>query len=134
MSFRTNFFGFYDATVLQTLDALQLREQAISQNIANASNPNYHPVSVDFEEQLQEIVASRTASPDEKALQIKLDFDPEFHANASGIHPTITRSPVAHVDLNHEMAQLAKTQLLYNYMTDSAKQGWKKYIIENLTK
>lgn len=42
------------ASIAKALDALHLRYQFIAQNLANAADPAYRPVRVDFEEALKE--------------------------------------------------------------------------------
>lgn len=116
------------------MDGLSVRQKAITENIANAGDPNYRPIRVDFgsyfQDALEEFQSFRGQKPkgplsiDPNDLRMHFSFDPEFDAENNGrakgdlgpmpaFKPHIYRD-TKHVDLNQEMADLAKTQILYN--------------------
>jgi len=123
-----------------------LAQKAISQNIANANNPNYHPIHVEFEHELQRQLSqtlpmvSRAngdpslGQPSETNLEMKLDFDPEFKDESRDYTPKIIRDPKGKVDLNYEMAQLAQMQFRFGLVEDVVAPSWSRYAIETLTK
>ena len=87
----------------KALGAMNLRQQAIADNIANAETPGYRPRRVMFEEALQAAVARETgpaATPDENAVD--------------AVTPRVRREPAAEkwgvtVNLEREMTDLART-------------------------
>ena len=131
MSFATKFFGDYYQYMEDALNALALQQKAIANNISNADNPNYHPVEVSFENQLQNMLAEQDSDSD---LHVHLHFDPEFQPGGTeaSFRPQVVQEPNQHVDLNYEMAQLAKTQILYDLAAGAVKPGWTKFVIETM--
>lgn len=100
------------------LQGAQVRQNAISQNIANVDTPNYKAKTVSFKHLLNEEVnkgsfeATRTS---DKHLQ--------FSSGAKG--PIIQSSQNTmynhnqnNVDIDLEMAELAKNQIYYNALID----------------
>jgi len=88
------------------LDAASMRHQAIAHNIANVNSPGFAPMRVNFEEQLG---ALRTALGDGTPVQ---------HAMLAGVHPVLTRSPVADgldrtAMLDMEVADMAQNTVQY---------------------
>lgn len=132
MSYVTKFFGDYYQYMENALDGLQTQQRAIADNIANADNPNYHAVHVNFQNQLQDIL--KKGDDDDDDMQVHLEgFDPEFNVqDPNNFKPQISTDPNSHVDLNYEMAQLAKTQMLYNFATGAVKPGFTKFVIETM--
>jgi flagellar basal-body rod protein FlgB len=98
------------------LDVSMLRQRSTSANIANATTPGYKRSEVRFEEQLQQAVerwnlkgertnARHMALGDRDLAQIQPEvLQPDDPALPSGIN---------NVDIDHEMAELAKNQLKY---------------------
>lgn len=118
------------------LKVLNVKHEAIADNIANADTPNYKSKSVEFREELRRAIENDTAGEleikrtHEKHLQIK---DP----GASIIPYRITQNSDTamnnngnNVDMDIEMANLAENQLMYNYMVDRVSGHYSK--IKNL--
>lgn len=89
-------------TLQKLMDAALLRQQAISNNIANVNTPGYHRQEVVFEEQLAEV----------------LNADPD--ADLSGIEPRIQatqglpfRTDGNNVDIDREIGALNKNTVLF---------------------
>src|SRR5438105_3317175 len=109
--FRDRFFSGYYSFMEDALGAILAKRNAITQNIANINNPNYHPVHVEYENQFEQYYNEfwKKYGPDEAATldipPMKLNFDPSFHepgsTGATHLKPTIVRDPVGKVDLNH---------------------------------
>ena len=105
--------------VLQrSLDASALRHRVIANNLANISTPNYRRKEVSFEEELGKATITSaiqgiTTNPKHLPLGRKevfqaepVQFEPEDASDKSGIN---------NVDIDQEMAELAKNQVYYTY-------------------
>ncbi len=111
------------------LDGSHARHQALSNNIANVSTPNYKRQDVNFQEKLKENIDNlkdqngnkskpvRLASTNSKhnSLGIKdnssMKFKPHNYSNTS------FRNDQNNVDVDSEMAKLSKNNLYYNTLT-----------------
>ncbi|KPL68258.1 hypothetical protein SZ64_09070 [Erythrobacter sp. SG61-1L] len=89
--------------VVKALDGLALRASAISQNVANASSPNYTPLRVNFEGQLRD---AAKAGPE--AVQ---HFQPQFVQDVS-------RAGQGGMRLDLELASASETALRYAALVD----------------
>ena len=101
------------------LDAASLRQKVIASNLANVETPNYVRKKVVFESELQKVVGQ------EKDLAIRTT-NPE-HISEGGLPPEKVQpkvvvdksggkaSGVNNVDVDEEMASLAKNQLYYAF-------------------
>lgn len=102
------------------MTAASMRQEVISHNIANANTPNYRKANLEFEDMLaREIYGDE---PDGTMQMVRthdkhLPFKPSpFHAEPTMVedHTTIMRVDDNNVDIDIEMATLAKNQLYYN--------------------
>lgn len=130
-------FQIVDTTFLEkALDAAALRGQVISNNLSNVNNPDYQAKSVVFDSHLRE--AMDTESGSDKGWKFKSNLPPGMQiADAGGwtkanLRPTVENVGGA-IDVNTEMASLAKNQILYNAYTQkiSGIYGSLKWIVEN---
>lgn len=112
-------FGYID--VLKTAaDASWLREEVLTNNIANVSTPNYKRQDVEFTTYLKSAIEQ--AGTPASTLTQKVN-----EANLSGIttktyteYTTLSyRTDGNNVDLSTENAELASEQLKYNGLIDS---------------
>lgn len=103
----------------RAMTAANLRQEIIANNIANVNTPNYRKSVVEFEE----LLARELYGEDDKKLKMVRTHDrhlpPEqlpYHAEPtiSVDHGTIMRADDNNVDIDIEMASLAKNQLYYN--------------------
>lgn len=127
-----------DTTLLEkALDAAALRQQVISNNIANVNTPGYDNQRVVFESHLREVMALENG--DEDGFNVaSTAVDPEFQLNSSGgynaktLHAT-TESQGGPMDINQEMGNLAKNQIMYSALSSkiSGIYGALKYIIDS---
>lgn len=100
------------------LDGSLMRQQAISQNIANVDTPNYKAKNVTFKQTLNEAMNQptfRAYRTNEKHL--------EFSKNQSSPVVETSRNTMYNhnqnnVDIDLEMAELAKNQIYYNALID----------------
>ena len=103
----------------RAMTAANIRQEVIANNVANVNTPNFRKSVVEFEE----LLARELYGEDDKRLKMVRTHDnhlpPEelpFHAEPtiSVDHGTIMRADDNNVDIDIEMASLAKNQLYYN--------------------
>lgn len=132
-------FQIVDTTFLEkALDAAALRGQVISNNLSNVNNPDYQAKSVVFDSHLREAMDNDEAAGKDGAWKFKSDLPVDMQiADAGGwtkanLRPSIENVGGA-IDVNTEMASLAKNQILYNAYTSkiSGIYGSLKWIVEN---
>ena len=99
-------------------DASWMRQEAISNNIANVNTPGYKRQDVAFEDSLQEAISnSRYRSTDEKVANLsKADLRIRSYTDSSGFSYRLDGN---NVDIDKENAALARNQLKYNALVDS---------------
>lgn len=99
-------------------DASWMRQEAISNNIANVNTPGYKRQDVAFEDSLQEAISnSRYRSTDEKVANLsKADLRILSYTDSSGFSYRLDGN---NVDIDTENAALARNQLKYNALVDS---------------
>lgn len=106
------------------LSAANLRHEVISDNLANVNTPNFKRSEVVFEE----LLAKELYGDDDKGkLQLVRTHDKhlpfkKFERAAARVErddTTVMRVDNNNVDIDMEMASLAKNQLWYNAMTRS---------------
>lgn len=99
-------------------DASWMRQEAISNNIANVNTPGYKRQDVTFEDSLQEAISnSRYRSIDEKVANLsKADLRIRSYTDSSGFSYRLDGN---NVDIDTENAALARNQLKYNALVDS---------------
>jgi flagellar basal-body rod protein FlgB len=90
------------------LDAFAMQNKAIASNIANIGTPNYKRLDVSFQKELSDAISEASDSVD---LSKKVEqIDPQIE-----IDPTsINASGANNVDIDREMAELAKNQLRFS--------------------
>ncbi len=90
------------ATLSKALDALSLRHEVISDNIANANTPGFKARSVQFEDELKAAISR--GDPDSARIRV-LEDRLEVRPDGSS------------VDIDLEMARLSETALVYDALT-----------------
>lgn len=114
----------------KALDASVMRNEAITQNMANVDTPNYKRKKVTFEEAL----ADSTESLGVKGFRTNSKHIPIGGSSADEITPTITqdtgrnrmRIDGNNVDPNIEMADLAKNTLKYSFLIQKLSGEFRK--------
>ena len=110
----------FDATSLPLLklglDTYSLRHRAIADNVANAETPGYQRKQVVFEEKLQKAMEHKDLQGTSKRHMTipRLDmskFAPELKLDKTESDV----NDISNVDIDSEMADLAKTQLQFNF-------------------
>ena len=105
-------------------DASWLRNDAISNNIANADTPGYKRQDVNFETQLAKALrSSRYTSMDAKVADVKMNrLNPITYTDYSGYSYRIDGN---NVDPDTEGVYLAKNQVVYQGLTECIDQEFK---------
>jgi len=103
----------------KSLDACWLREEVISQNIANFDTPGYKRKTVTFEEYLAEALDTK----DRKNINVNnIDIKvSEDHSNLS------MRIDGNNVDIDTEMSSLVKNSIRYNVLIQSLNAGFSRF-------
>lgn len=114
------------------LDGSLLRHKAISSNISNAETPGYQPLKVEFEDQLTEAIQAQLHKggvggflPNGvlKTTQLQHYTPKKADPEIEDVHPQMERAEFFFrmdkngVDVEHEMANLAKNTQQYQAMS-----------------
>jgi len=105
-------------------DASWLRNNAISNNIANATTPGYKRQDVSFEKELHRALGnSRYESMDQKVYNMNPnDINPRVYTDAADYS---YRMDGNNVDIDTENVYLAENQIKYNALIDSINKDFK---------
>lgn len=119
----TNAFDYINV-LDKAADASWLRNDAISNNIANADTPGYKRQDVNFETQLAKALrSSRYTSMDSKVANVKMNrLNPITYTDYSGYSYRIDGN---NVDPDTEGVYLAKNQVVYQGLRQSINQEFK---------
>lgn len=132
-------FQIVDTTFLEkALDAASLRGQVISNNLSNVNNPDYQAKSVVFDSHLREAMDAEAGGGKDGEWKFKSNLPVDMQISDAGgwtkanLRPSIENVGGA-IDVNTEMASLAKNQILYNAYTAkvSGIYGSLKWVVEN---
>jgi flagellar basal-body rod protein FlgB len=106
----------------RALDAYALRQKVIATNLANITTPGYKTQSVKFEEELSGAMGAGsipgvTTDPRHMAIgaQSGIGAGASVHTSPTGGQADPLASGLNNVDLDQEMAELAKTQLRFKF-------------------
>lgn len=105
----------------KALDAAWVRNEAIANNISNATTPNYKRQDVDFEGELKKALKySRYTSMDEKVANVKINrLEPRVYTDYAGYS---YRMDGNNVDIDTENVTLASNQMKYNGLMQSVNE------------
>jgi len=115
----------------KAMDASALRQKTIAQNIANVDTPHYKRVEVNFEDafkQSLEKMPKRLAGfkTDNQHFPINPPSDPRaVQPTMWRQNDTFSRADDNNVDLDVEMAELAKAQLMYDSLMEVMSRKFK---------
>lgn len=116
----SNVFDYVN--VLQkAADASWLRNDVISNNIANIDTPGYKRQDVDFETQLKQALRSvRYKTVDARVAEINtVELEPRVYTDSAGFSYRLDGN---NVDIDTESAELAANQIKYNGLVSSWNQ------------
>lgn len=113
------------------LDGNSARYQSISNNIANVNTPGFKKTTVNFEDELQNIISNRNTKIDLKKTDKKhIGKDKQ---NLKNFEPTLkehketsTRRDGNNVNPDIEMINLAKTTITYNALIEQVNRRFSK--------
>ena len=99
----------------KTLNGLNLRNEAISNNIANVDTPNYKRKYVTFKDQLQSALGSSNdlAVTNKRHISINAASLAQVQGKVNTEESTSFRKDGNNVSIDNEMAELAKNSLEY---------------------
>lgn len=112
----------------KSLDATWLRNEIIAQNIANSDTPGYKKRKVDFEKYLDNAIDKngfKGNTTDGRHIPIgKADVDKVKIKVRQEYKNLSTRLDGNNVDVEIEMAELAKNTIRYNTLIQSVNKGY----------
>ncbi len=114
--------------IKKSMDASWLRNSAIADNIANVDTPNYKKKVVNFENELKMMMdinngVGMTVTHEKHIPLMDLkNFKPRIEEELS----TNFRADKNNVDIDVEMAELARNQVWYRTMTQQIKSQMKR--------
>ena len=111
----------------RVMDMQLQRQNVVMSNVANVKTPGYKPLELEFEKELQSALnidargkLSRTNQEHMPAVFDPESFGPEWE---KAFKPRVVHGE-DRVNLDKEMAAMAKTTLQYNTMTTVIKSGF----------
>ena len=107
-------------------DAANLRNELLTNNIANVSTPNYKRKDLDFESVLQgELAGEKNLSKAvKKANQNVETLDAQVYTDNASLSYRLDGN---NVDINTEEARLAENQIKYQALVDLMNQEFARY-------
>lgn len=109
----------------KALDAYSTRQKVIAQNVANITTPGYRSKSVSFEDHLAQANQSgdvKRVQTHERHIPVDMpaklaDVQPRVYDTASDEPPGYNEMASGYNDVNvdHEMAELAKNQIRFKF-------------------
>lgn len=107
-------------------DAANLRNELLTNNIANVSTPNYKRKDLDFESVLQgELAGEKNLSKAVKKANQNLEtLDAQVYTDNASLSYRLDGN---NVDINTEEARLAENQIKYQVLVDLMNQEFARY-------
>ena len=107
-------------------DAANLRNELLTNNIANVSTPNYKRKDLDFESVLQgELAGEKNLSKAVKKANQNLEtLDAQVYTDNASLSYRLDGN---NVDINTEEARLAENQIKYRALVDLMNQEFARY-------
>ena len=107
-------------------DAANLRNELLTNNIANVSTPNYKRKDLDFESVLQgELAGEKNLSKAVKKANQNLEtLDAQGYTDNASLSYRLDGN---NVDINTEEARLAENQIKYQALVDLMNQEFARY-------
>ena len=121
--FNSNVFDYINV-LDKAADASALRNEIISNNIANNDTPGYKRQDVSFEKELDRALGySRYETMDAKVANVKSgELDARIYTDAAGYSYRLDGN---NVDMGTENAYLAENQIKYNALIESLSVEFK---------
>ncbi|MGE5614477.1 MAG: flagellar basal body rod protein FlgB [Bacillota bacterium] len=116
----------------KALDAAWLRNEVIAHNIANVDTPGFKKSTVEFEEHLENALGSgsfKGFTTDSRHIKIGSgDADSVKIRVTKNYRNLSTRLDGNNVDIDSEMASLAKNNIRYNTLVQSISSGYQRLL------
>jgi flagellar basal-body rod protein FlgB len=96
------------------------RGELIANNLANVSTPGYKRRDIDFKSALKKEMGSERSVNLKTTKNNHLSFSKQYASVQSGENNRSYRNDGNSVDIDTEMAELAKNSIYYNVMTNRA--------------
>ena len=101
----------------KALDVYQKQHEAISKNVANASNDNYKRTNTDFTSELQQVQSSNA--------ELKTTNPKHISSNDNSTSLLNEKKEGNTVDITREMGLLAENQIKYEFATRALSRMYK---------
>ncbi|WP_404452613.1 flagellar basal body rod protein FlgB [Virgibacillus necropolis] len=112
-------FGGTIHTLENSLDYATAKNRAISNNIANVDTPNYKAKEVTFKNVLNETISGSFEAKRTNPKHLPFSMDSSSHAyQIMTSNNTMYNHNGNNVDIDKEMAELAKNQIYYRGLVD----------------
>ena len=115
------FFGENTDLMSKVMDLQLQRQNLVMANITNVNTPRYRPKRIEFERDLQNALAlderSKITRTSERHLPAEFDVNGFSGKGTKEFQPRVIYGRDT-VDLDHEMAVMAKNTMLYNALTE----------------
>ncbi|WP_026674288.1 flagellar basal body rod protein FlgB [Alkalihalobacterium bogoriense] len=106
-------------TLEKAIDGSALRQKTIANNIANVDTPNYKAKNVEFKHTLnRELENSSFNANRTDHRHVEFSTGKQRQAFVTTNNKTMYNHNLNNVDIDHEMAELAKNQIYYNALID----------------
>jgi len=122
-------FGLTDRLLRLALDGVAQRQRVTAHNIANVDTPGYTRYRLDFESTLRSAleaepgkIAGKVTHPRHIPIGGRIGTDPVFRPER--VSDTAMRNDGNNVDIEVELTQLTKDELLYTALADSARRRY----------
>lgn len=117
----------------RALDGSSLRQKAIANNLANDDTPGYKAIEVSFEENLRKALRKgpgtelrlNVAHPRHIQILGRTNAVSDVQAEISVLEDVSFRNDGNSVDVDREMARLAKNEIYYDTVTRSLNEEFK---------
>ncbi len=116
-------------SVHKALDAAELRQQVITNNIANATTPGYKKSVVRFEEHLSAAMNNKGIAgyrTDARHIPIGRGGLEDVQSQVKKFKPTFINNNHNNVDIEEEMTNLAKNQIWYDALSQNMTGKFQK--------
>ena len=113
-----NLFGGTIRTLENSLDYASAKNQTISNNISNADTPNYKTKDVVFKNVLNDAMSSSFKAKRTNEKHIRFNSAGHSQIMITAKNNTLYNHNGNNVDIDKEMAELAKNQIYYQALID----------------
>lgn len=111
----------------RAMDASWLKQEAISNNMANANTPGYKRQTVEFENVLRDYTEQRAAGTAMVKTNARhMDIYGDLEPTVKTVTDTAFRKDENNVNVDVEMAEEAKNTIKYNFLSTQISDEFKR--------